>query len=306
MTNALVFAYHNVGVRCLQVLCDAGVSILQVVTHEDNPNENIWFSSVRQTCADYGLPCITPADPNTPEMKAQFRALAPNFIFSFYYRHMLHADVLTLARRGAYNMHGSLLPQYRGRAPVNWAIIDGAHETGATLHIMVEKPDAGPIVGQTAVPILVNDSAREVFDKVTIAAEMTLWRVLPDLLAGQTTLIPQNLRQGSYFGGRKPEDGRIDLRQPTSAIHNLVRGVAPPEYPGAFIELADQRLRLWRTASAPQFGCHARPVLFCDNGALYLGLSDGTLHILKADLDNIPFDGDNFAAHFSQQQLLLL
>lgn len=305
MTSALVFAYHNVGVRCLQVLREAGVKVSLVVTHNDNPNENVWFSSVRQTCADNFIPYITPLDPNIPEMKAQFRALAPDFIFSFYYRHMLHPDVLALAPRGAYNMHGSLLPQYRGRAPVNWAVIHGSSSTGATLHVMETKPDAGAIVCQTAVPILSDDTAREVFDKVTVAAEMTLWRALPELLAGKTVFIHQDLSQGSYFTGRQPEDGRIDLRQSARSIHNLVRGVAPPEYPGAFIDLAGQRLRLWRTAPVPQFGAHTQANLFCDNGALYLGLSDGTLRVVKADLNNTPFDADQFAALFPQHKLLL-
>ena len=305
MTSALVFAYHNVGVRCLQVLREAGVNVSLVVTHQDNPNENVWFGSVRQTCAEHFIPFITPVDPNTPEMKAQYRALAPDFIFSFYYRHMLHPDVLAIAPRGAYNMHGSLLPQYRGRAPVNWAVIRGATQTGATLHVMETKPDAGAVVAQTAVPILSDDTAREVFDKVTVAAEMTLWRALPDLLAGHSTFIPQDLSQGAYFGGRQAQDGRIDLQQSARAIHNLVRGVAPPEYPGAFIDLAGQRLRLWRTALASQFGAHTQPTLFCDNGVLYLGLSDGTLRIVKADLDNLPFGADHFAARFPQHTILL-
>ncbi len=179
MPRAVVFAYHDVGVRCLRVLLAHGVDVPLVVTHTDSPGETIWFGSVAATAEDYGIPLIAPDDPNTADLVARITALAPDFLFSFYYRKMLKAPLLAAARRGALNMHGSLLPRYRGRAPVNWAVLHGERETGATLHYMTAKPDHGDIVAQTAVPILPDDTAREVFDKVTVAAEMTLDRVLP-------------------------------------------------------------------------------------------------------------------------------
>ncbi len=249
-SRAVVFAYHNVGVRCLKVLLAHGVDVALVVSHQDNPNETIWFESVVATASDYGIPVVTPESAATPALMQQIRQLAPDFIFSFYYRQMLAVELLALAKRGAYNMHGSLLPKYRGRVPTNWAVLHGETETGATLHGMVAKPDAGAIVAQHAVPILPDDTAKEVFDKVTLAAEICLHRVLPDLLAGTAAHQPMNLSQGSYFGGRKPEDGRIDWLQPASAIHNQVRAVAPP-YPGAFCDTARGRLRVLRTMRRP-------------------------------------------------------
>jgi methionyl-tRNA formyltransferase len=105
---------------------------------------------------------------------------------------------------------------------------------------MTIKPDAGAIVYQTAVPILPDDTAHEVFGKVTVAAEQTLWRILPCLLAGTAPRTVNDLKQGGYFGGRKPEDGRIDWSQPAAQVYNLHRAVAPP-YPGAFTELDGQR-----------------------------------------------------------------
>lgn len=155
-----------------------------VITHQDNPNEDIWFGSVAHTAAMHGLKVITPEEANVPEVLAQVQAARPDFLFSFYYRQMLGAPLLQAAPRGAFNMHGSLLPRYRGRVPVNWAIIHGETETGATLHTMEIKPDAGAIVDQMAVPILPDDTAQEVFDKVTVAAETVLWRSLPALLEG--------------------------------------------------------------------------------------------------------------------------
>ena len=246
MTRAVVFAYHNVGVRCLKVLLAHGVRIALVITHADHPNEQIWFNSVAATAADYGIPTITPDNPNTPVELQRIRDLAPDFLFSFYYRQMLSPELLAIAPRGALNMHGSLLPKYRGRAPVNWAIIHGESETGATLHYMVAKPDAGDIVAQTPAPILPDDTAQEVFDKVTLAAELTLHQALPALIAGTAPRIVQDLAQGSYFSGRNPEDGRINWNESAARIHNLVRAVAPP-YPGAFTTVMDQPARILRT-----------------------------------------------------------
>jgi methionyl-tRNA formyltransferase len=236
--RAVVFAYHNVGVRCLKVLLAGGVDVALVVTHQDSANENIWFESVQSLCELEGIPFITPEDPKSPELLARVQAARPDLMFSFYYRNMLPQAILDVAP--SYNMHGSLLPAYRGRAPTNWAVLHGALEAGASLHEMTVKPDAGAIVAQQAVPILPDDTAFEVFGKVTVAAELALYQVLPQLLAGTAPRTPNDLTKGGYFGGRKPEDGRIDWSQPASQVYNLHRAVAPP-YPGAFTDVSGRR-----------------------------------------------------------------
>jgi len=281
-SRAVVFAYHNVGVRCLKVLLAHGVDVALVVSHQDNANENIWFDSVVDTARRYDLPAVTPEDPNTPEFMARLAGLKPDFLFSFYYRQMLRPELLALATRGAYNLHGSLLPKYRGRVPVNWAVLQGERETGATLHRMVEKPDAGEIVGQQAVPILPDDTAREVFDKVTLAAEICLDRTLPALLAGTAAHVPQDLSLGSYHGGRRPEDGRIDWSRPAAEIHNLIRAVAPP-YPGAFCDLLAGRLRVLGSLRLPaEPPPLAQPGLFARDGRVLAQCGDGRLLWLTA------------------------
>jgi methionyl-tRNA formyltransferase len=266
MKRAVVFAYHNVGVRCLKVLAARGIDVALVVTHHDNPAETIWFESVAALCDEMDIPWIAPADPATPELHAQVAAAQPDFIFSFYYRHMLPAAVLALAPRGAYNLHGSLLPKYRGRVPVNWAVLHGETETGATLHEMTAKPDAGAIIGQTMVPILPDDTAFDVFGKLIVASEQTLWQALPGLLAGTAPRLPNDLASGSYFGGRKPEDGRIDWTRPARDIYNLHRAVAPP-YPGAWTVLDGRTLVLGRARMAVGV-YHSKPGLALRDGQL--------------------------------------
>ncbi|MDQ6621066.1 MAG: formyltransferase, partial [Pseudomonadota bacterium] len=183
-STAVVFGYHNVGVRCLKVLLAHDVDVRLVVTHRDDPGENIWFGSVLRTAAEYELPVATPEDVNEASLTSRISGLAPDFAFSFYYRQILKAPLLEAARRGALNMHGSLLPKYRGRAPVNWAVLHGERQTGATLHYMTAKPDRGDIVSQCAVPILRDDTAHDVFEKVTVAAEIALDGSIDALLAG--------------------------------------------------------------------------------------------------------------------------
>jgi methionyl-tRNA formyltransferase len=231
--RAVVFAYHDVGVNCLQALLDAGIQVDLVVTHHDDPAENVWFGSVAKLCQEKQITYIQPSAGELLSLAPKIQALSPDYLFSFYYRYMIPAKLLSCAKVAALNMHGSLLPKYRGRAPVNWAIIHGESETGASLHIMEAKPDAGDIVGQAAVAIGPNETATGVFAKVSGAAVAVLKSVLPKLLQGQVPRKPNNLSEGSYFGGRKPEDGRIDWTQTAQQVHNLVRAVAPP-YPGAF------------------------------------------------------------------------
>ena len=287
-TRAVVFAYHNVGVRCLRTLLAHGIEVPLVVTHEDDPAETRWFGSVAETAAECGIGIVTPADPNAPEIVAKVAACRPDFLFSFYYRAMLKAPLLALPPRGALNMHGSLLPRFRGRAPVNWAIIHGETETGATLHYMTGKPDAGDIVAQTAVPILPDDTAREVFDKVTVAAEISLHGVLPALLAGTAPRTPQDLARGSYFGGRKPEDGTIDWSKSATEIHNLVRAVAPP-YPGARTLLDARPARILRTRVLDAASPRRSPALALERGALLAHCGGGgTLAVLALEIEGAP------------------
>ena len=245
--HAVVFAYHDVGVNCLKALLNAGIQVDLVVTHEDDPNENVWFASVAKLCTEKNIPYITPSASELNDLTPKLQALSPDYIFSFYYRHMIPAQILACAKIAALNMHGSLLPKYRGRAPVNWAILHGETETGATLHVMEVKPDAGDIVGQAKVSIGPDETATDVFGKVSEAAVAVINQVLPELLQGKVPRKPNELQKGSYFGGRKPADGQIHWNQTAQQVHNLVRAVAPP-YPGAFTEYEGKTMIVAKTS----------------------------------------------------------
>jgi len=303
----VVFAYSEVGVRCVRELITQDIDIRILFTHADDPAESQWFGSVRELAEAHGVRVEAPDDPNTVEWLAEGRRARPDFVFSFYYRHLLNAAWLAIPKRGALNMHGSLLPKYRGRAPVHWAIIHGESVTGASLHYMVEKPDAGALVDQQAVAILENDTALTVSLKVAEAAQQVLARSLPKLIAGNAAARALDLSQGSYFGRRRPEDGRIDWRQGARAVHDLVRAVAPP-YPGAFTEVNGCRLAVLETRvdhEPARYGARA-PCLYAAGERWYADCIDGRrLEILKLAIGQRPVDPGAAPPALANQPLAL-
>lgn len=256
--RSVVFAYHNIGYVCLEALLRQGAEVVAVITHDDDPGENIWFRSVRGLAEQHGIPVFAPDNVNTPEWVARLRAWQPDFLFSFYYRRMLSRDVLDVASRGALNLHGSLLPRYRGRCPVNWVLIHDERESGVTLHYMEEKPDRGAIVTQRRVPITDADTALSLFHKLTAAAAELMDDTYPRLRDGTADRVEQDHRQASYFGGRRPDDGRIDWNQSARQIFNLVRATTHP-YPGAFATWNETRLHVWQAAERSRQGANAMP-----------------------------------------------
>jgi len=267
-TSAVVFGYGDIGVRCTRVLLKQGIDVKLVVTHDDDPLEHRWHSSMAEFARESGIPVVAPPG---PDYKLAFRvgALAPDFVFSF----------------------GSLLPRFRGRAPVNWAILRGATQTGATLHYMTSRADAGDIVDQSAVPIRENDSAYDVFLRVADAAETVLDRSLPLLVQGTAPRTPQDLSKGEYCGRRRPEDGRIDWSRGAREIHNLVRAVAPP-FPGAFANFDGERWLVTRTqVLARRSSSFAPRTLHTEDGHCVVTCVDGNgLALLGATDPRGPVD----------------
>ena len=277
--RCVVCAYSEVGHACLATLLEQGVDVALVATHADAPGEKRWFASVRELALRSGIPVIEPDDVNSAESLARLRAARPDWLFSFYFRQLLGREALAVAPRGALNLHGSLLPRYRGRAPVNWALIHGERETGVTLHYMDEKPDHGDIVGQRAVEIARDDTAQSLTRKLAAAASALLRELLPALAAGNAPRRAQEHARSSYFGGRRPQDGEIDWREPAERIRDLVRALTDP-WPGAFTHFRGRPLMVWwaETGSLPRalppgslwLDGDTRPWVACGDGALLL------------------------------------
>lgn len=243
-----LFAYSEVGYLCLKQLAHDGANIICVYTHDDAPGEEIWFHSVRDEAERLGIPVRSPKKLDAAETE-HLRALAPELILSCYYRAIIPKEILELPRLGAFNIHGALLPKYRGRACVNWAVLNGERQTGATLHVMTEQADRGDIVAQRSVPIAFTEDAHDVFLKVAEAARAIVAEQLPALEAGTAPRTPQDESQATYFGRRRPEDGRIDWNKSALEIYNLIRAVTHP-FPGAFAELDGNKYFIWKALPA--------------------------------------------------------
>jgi methionyl-tRNA formyltransferase len=237
------------------------------------------------------LPVYQPADPNDPAFVASMQRLEADFLFSCYYRHMLKPPVLDLPRRGALNLHGSLLPRYRGRCPVNWVLVHGETETGVTLHYMEAKADRGDLVGQKRVPITLEDTALSLFAKMTVAAAEVLREAYPLLRAGTAPRVPQDHARASHFGGRGPADGLIHWSQSAWQVYNLMRAVTHP-YPGAFTFFRDRKLFIWagKPVAAPVAAPHVsgQVIAALPGEGLLVATGDGHLLITQAQWEGEP------------------
>ena len=286
--RAVVFGYHTMGCVGFDALLRHGFEIAAVFTHRDDPHEEVWWSSLGERATARGIPVhlVAKGEVRSAELLASVRALVPDFIFSFYFRYMIPTAVLECAPRGALNLHGSLLPRYRGRAPVNWVLVNGETETGVTLHYMVAKADAGAIVDSERVGIDFEDTALSLFGKLEAAAARLLDRALPRLREGTAEAAPMDLAAGSYFGGRTPADGRIEWGWPAVRIYNLVRAVTHP-YPGAFTSLDGRTLFVWWAQPAEgETGARPGTVTAVGGGTIEVATGGGVLRVLRGQLES--------------------
>ncbi len=292
--KCVVLAYHDVGRAGIEALIRNGFEISAIFTHRDNPNENIWFGSVAELAGELGIPVFAPDDINHPVWIERIKAMAPDFIFSFYFRDLVKKDILSIPRLGALNLHGSLLPKYRGRVPINWAIINGESETGVTLHYMTIKADAGDIVDQEKFAIDDSDTAKTLFGKAVLATKTVLDRALPLLKAGKAPRIKQNEAEATCFGGRKPADGQISWLKSAREVRNLVRAVTRP-YPGAFSFIGDRKCFFWsvEVVEAPR---KATPGTVLCTKPFTIACGEGAVRVKTAQMDgNVLMTGDQLA-----------
>jgi UDP-4-amino-4-deoxy-L-arabinose formyltransferase/UDP-glucuronic acid dehydrogenase (UDP-4-keto-hexauronic acid decarboxylating) len=275
--RAVVLGYHDIGCVGIEALLRHGFEIAAVFTHADDPAETVWFRSVAELAARKGLAVFAPDDINHPIWVQRIADLKPDVILSFYYRRLVKEPLLAIPRAGGLNLHGSLLPKYRGRAPVNWALVNGETRTGVTLHYMTPRADDGDIVAQRVVPIGADDNARTLMGKMAEAAGLLLDDALPQLKAGRAPRTPQDASQATTFGRRRPEDGEIDWTKDAPRLANLVRAVTRP-YPGAFTYSGRDRLLVWE-AQAVESPRRAVPGTILSTNPLDIACGSGALRV---------------------------
>lgn len=282
--KTIVFAYHDMGCAGINALLQAGFEISAIFTHPDTAGENHFFGSVARIAAEQGIPVYAPDDVNHPLWVDRIKAMSPEIIFSFYYRNLLNDAILNSARLGAYNLHGSLLPKYRGRAPLNWVLVNGETETGVTLHRMVKRADAGDIVAQTRVAIAEQDNVLTLHRKLVQSATQLLEDTLPAMKRGEINAVPQDEKAATVVGRRTPEDGRIDWSRPATEINNLVRAVTDP-WPGAFAYAGTVKFVVWKGRVHP--AAHgAKPGTVLSVEPFLIACGEGALEVVTGQSDN--------------------
>jgi UDP-4-amino-4-deoxy-L-arabinose formyltransferase/UDP-glucuronic acid dehydrogenase (UDP-4-keto-hexauronic acid decarboxylating) len=274
--KSIVLAYHNIGCVGIEALLRNDFEIAAVFTHKDDPQENIWFRSVAELAASKNIPVFAPDDINHPLWIQRIKTMNPDIMFSFYYRNMVKPAILDIPSYGCLNLHGSLLPRYRGRCPVNWVLVNGEKDTGVTLHYMTPRPDDGDIVGQKRVAISEDDTAKTLHGKLAMVSTDLLDEILPQIKARAAPRRPQDHSEATYYGGRRPKDGEIDWSMSSKKIRNLVRAVTQP-YPGAFSYVGDRQCLFWSVTEVSTERWNATPgtvistdplIVACGNGAI--------------------------------------
>lgn len=282
--KTIVFAYAEMGCAGITALLNAGYEISAIFTHADTSPESHAFPSVARLAAEQGIPVYAPEDANHPLWVDRIRTMQPDFIFSFYYRALLSDTILNCARVGAFNLHGSLLPKYRGRAPLNWVLVNGETETGVTLHRMVKRADAGDIVAQQRVAIDAQDNALTLHRKLVACAGQLLEGALPPMKRGEIAATPQNDAEATVVGRRTPEDGRINWELPAAKVNNLVRAVTDP-WPGAFAYAGTVKFVVWK-GRVHQDAPSAKPGTVLSVEPFLIACGEGALEVVTGQSDN--------------------
>ena len=290
-----VFAYSEVGYTCLEKLIGMGEDVVFVVTHSDNKNENIWFRSVGELAHRHNIPLLKPENINEEKFIRIISSLKPDVIFSFYFRKIFGKQLLKVSPLGSINLHGSLLPAYRGRAPVNWAIINGEKETGITFHYMTEKVDGGPIIVQKKITIENKDTGLSLTKKVAIEGAGMLNEIVEGLRKNDLRVISQDESKTSYFGKRTPEMGRIEWSWSNEKIYNYTRALAYP-FPGAFF-IADGKKCILLKGLIKECKSQAEPgiVVEISKSAMVVKTGKGCFSISEVKVEGRRFSPEEFA-----------
>ena len=241
----LFFGFSDIGYQCLKYLIDEEYYVIGVFTHDTDPHEKQWFKTAESLAKENFIPVFKPSTLKTKKWYRKVKYMQPDLILSLYYRNIIPEEIFSQAKFGAYNMHGSYLPTYRGRAPLNWAIINGENYSGVSLHVLEKTFDTGAIVDQEKVEFTEDEYVADIQPRITDAGVKLFKRSLEKLLDGNPQTTPQNENNATYFGKRTPEDGRIDFNKSAKDVYNLIRALSKP-FPGAFAQINGKDTIFWR------------------------------------------------------------
>lgn len=252
--------------------------------------QKVSMPPVKEVALQYNLPIYQPTTLKDDEVRRTIEELQPDIMIVIAYGKILPSWMLTLPPYGCINLHASILPKYRGAAPIQWAILEGEQETGVTVMQMDEGMDTGDILATIRTEILPEETAGELFDRLSLLGADHIISLLEDLTEGRLEAIPQNTEQATYTSKITKEMGTIDWNQPSARIDQQIRGLAP--WPGAYSFLQDKRIRIWKAQPVVLEGdsadSSAEPgtVTRIEKNDLWIRTGDGFLKILELQPDN--------------------
>lgn len=233
---------HELGKITLEYLVKAGKNIVAVVITD---TDNVWYKGVDEIAIKYNLPLLKEKDINDVKFVKKIKELEPDILVTVNFEQILKKDIISIPSLGCINTHASLLPKYRGRAPLNWAIINGEKQTGVTVHYIALGIDTGDIVAQKVIDIAENEYIEDILEKVKSIYPIIVKEAIDKVESNNVEPIIQDLSKGFYCGKRTAEDGQIDWMKPVNEIYNLVRAVSKP-YPGAYTYYNNKKIIIWR------------------------------------------------------------
>jgi len=276
----VLFGNREIACACLEEILALGCEVPLVVTYPRAPDEAPGFRCLAEEAAARDLDVATPRDASGKGLHRRIAGIAPDLVLSVYYGHRIPRAVRSIPRRGALNLHGSLLPRWRGRAPLPWVILAGDREAGVTLHAMVHAMDAGDVYGQERFPVGPRDTATDLYARTVAAARALLRRLLPLVEAGKAAARPQDHARATFAPPLMPERS-VDRTSTVERFDRVVRAFARP-YPGALVPMGDG----FAVIRAGEPG--RRP------GGLVIPLADGEYTVLRLNLEGA--DEDDAAA----------
>ncbi|NOR49661.1 MAG: methionyl-tRNA formyltransferase [Desulfuromonadales bacterium] len=271
--------------QTLQGLIDAGCNLVGVYTQPDRPKgrgKQLAAPPVKELAQKYDIRVYQPIKLRQPETVAELEALAPDLVIVVAYGQILPKSVLDIPRYGCINVHASLLPKYRGAAPINKAIIDGETETGITTMYMDVGLDTGDMLVKKTLSIGPQETAGELHDRLAVLGRKTMEETLQQLCAGTLQRHVQDNDQSTYAAMMKKEDGRINWNRPAVEVHNQIRGLDP--WPGAYTSLNGELLKLARTSPEITTGDNPGSIISTDNNGVRIACGTGSLLVRELQL----------------------
>lgn len=273
-------------VPCLEALIQAKHEVVGAVTQPDRPKgrgKKLQAPPVKLKAEEYSIPVYQPEKINTPDFVAQLKELAPELIVVVAYGKILPPEILNLPPLGCVNVHASLLPKYRGAAPIHWAIINGEKETGVTTMYMDEGMDTGDMILTASTEIGINTTVGELHDRLAKMGAGLLIDTLVLIKKGQAPRIPQDEDQATYAPLLKREHELIHWHKPAQMLHNQVRGMNP--WPGTYTTWQGKMLKIWRTdVITQQTDQKPGTVVVCDRKQIVVQTGEGCLALRELQL----------------------